>query len=57
MFWATTAIPRERRENVCDPRELEALVGPEESPAIIADSMKGVFVGTDISKVLMTRVL
>jgi hypothetical protein len=27
------------------------------SPAIIADSMKVVFVGSDMSKVLMTRVL
>jgi coenzyme F420-dependent glucose-6-phosphate dehydrogenase len=34
MFWATTAIPREKRENVWDPRELEALVGPEEEKEI-----------------------
>jgi coenzyme F420-dependent glucose-6-phosphate dehydrogenase len=34
MFWATTAIPREKRENVWDPRELEALVGPEEEKKI-----------------------
>jgi coenzyme F420-dependent glucose-6-phosphate dehydrogenase len=34
MFWATTAIPRERREHVWDPRELQALVGPEEERKI-----------------------
>jgi coenzyme F420-dependent glucose-6-phosphate dehydrogenase len=34
MFWATTAIPREKREHVWDPRELEALVGPEEEQKI-----------------------
>ena len=34
MFWATTAIPREKRENVWDPRELQALVGPEEEKKI-----------------------
>jgi coenzyme F420-dependent glucose-6-phosphate dehydrogenase len=34
MFWATTAIPREKRENVWDPRELEALVGPDEERQI-----------------------
>ena len=34
MFWATTAIPREKREHVWDPRELEALVGPEEEKKI-----------------------
>ena len=34
MFWATTAIPREKREHVWDPRELQALVGPEEERKI-----------------------
>lgn len=34
MFWATTAIPREKREHVWDPRELEALVGHEEEKKI-----------------------
>ena len=34
MFWATSAIPREKREHVWDPRELEALVGPEEEKKI-----------------------
>jgi coenzyme F420-dependent glucose-6-phosphate dehydrogenase len=34
MFWATTAIPREKREHVWDPRELEALVGPAEEQKI-----------------------
>jgi len=34
MFWATSAIPREKRENVWDPRELQALVGPEEEKKI-----------------------
>lgn len=30
LFWASTAIPREKREKIYDPRELEANVGPEE---------------------------
>ncbi|HUK50334.1 MAG TPA: TIGR03557 family F420-dependent LLM class oxidoreductase [Terriglobales bacterium] len=34
MFWATTAIPKEKREQVWDPRELQALVGPEEEKTI-----------------------
>ena len=34
MFWASTAIPREKRENIWDPRELEALIGPEEEKKI-----------------------
>ena len=34
MFWATTAIPREKREHIWDPRELQALVGPEEERKI-----------------------
>jgi coenzyme F420-dependent glucose-6-phosphate dehydrogenase len=34
MFWATSAIPRVKREHVWDPRELEALVGPEEEKKI-----------------------
>jgi len=34
MFWATTAIPREKRENVWDPRELQALVGTAEEKKI-----------------------
>lgn len=34
MFWATSAIPREKREHVWDPRELESLVGPEEEKKI-----------------------
>jgi len=34
MFWATTAIPREKREHVWDPRELQSLVGPEEERKI-----------------------
>lgn len=34
MFWATTAIPREKREHVWDPRELEAMIGPEEGKKI-----------------------
>lgn len=29
-YWAPTAIPREKREHISDPRELEANVGPEE---------------------------
>jgi len=34
MFWATTAIPKEKREQVWDPRELQALVGPAEEKTI-----------------------
>lgn len=34
MFWASTAIPRERREHTWDPRELEAAVGEEEKAKI-----------------------
>jgi len=30
LFWAPTAIPREKREKVADPRELESMVGEEE---------------------------
>lgn len=30
LYWATSAIPREKRERVSDPRELEKLVGEEE---------------------------
>ncbi|MEM2067890.1 MAG: TIGR03557 family F420-dependent LLM class oxidoreductase [Nitrososphaerota archaeon] len=30
LFWAPTAIPREKREGVADPRELEAMVGESE---------------------------
>ncbi|MEM2291927.1 MAG: TIGR03557 family F420-dependent LLM class oxidoreductase [Nitrososphaerota archaeon] len=34
MFWAPTAIPRQKREKISDPRELEAMVGPEEEKKI-----------------------
>jgi coenzyme F420-dependent glucose-6-phosphate dehydrogenase len=34
MFWGSTAIARERREHVSDPRVLEAMVGPEEERKI-----------------------
>lgn len=34
MFWAPSAIPRKKREQVSDPRELEAMVGPEERAKI-----------------------
>lgn len=34
MFWAPTAIPRQKREKIFDPRELEANVGPEEENKI-----------------------
>jgi coenzyme F420-dependent glucose-6-phosphate dehydrogenase len=30
MFWAPTAIPREKREHIADPRDLEAAVGDGE---------------------------
>ncbi|MEM4297124.1 MAG: LLM class F420-dependent oxidoreductase, partial [Nitrososphaerota archaeon] len=30
LFWAPTAIPREKREQVSDPRVLESMVGEEE---------------------------
>ncbi|MDJ0270649.1 MAG: TIGR03557 family F420-dependent LLM class oxidoreductase [Aigarchaeota archaeon] len=30
LFWAPTAIPRDKREHVSDPRQLEALVGENE---------------------------
>lgn len=34
MFWAPTAIPRQKREKIADPRELEAAVGAEEEEKI-----------------------
>ncbi len=34
MFWAPTAIPRQKREKIADPRELEAAVGAEEEAKI-----------------------
>jgi len=34
LFWGATAIARERREHVSDPRVLEAMVGPEEERRI-----------------------
>jgi len=30
MYWAPTAIPRKKRENISDPKQLEESVGPEE---------------------------
>jgi len=34
LFWAPTAIPRDKRENISDPRELEAMVGEAERKKI-----------------------
>lgn len=34
MFWGPTAIPREKREKIWDPRVLEAMVGKEEEEKI-----------------------
>lgn len=34
FYWAPTAIPREKREHMSDPREFEANVGPEEMKKI-----------------------
>jgi coenzyme F420-dependent glucose-6-phosphate dehydrogenase len=34
MFWASTAIPREKRERIWDPRELERSIGEQEKAKI-----------------------